>query len=314
MYDKPVVLELVERYLSDLVARVNAEIDAKRQAQQVEKTLFDGIISSRGKDVYITGVEKKITKKKSSSKALSKSTDPAGSDIENVSLFDKPQGGPVLYTQGGSALSQASLTQIQTEVDKKIKQNQKLAKAQLIDSNAAITPSLGKLVSLAPTVPATHGVGSKTWRKMVEALTQASVLKRDGAASDAPSMTSVTMQKGNRTGQIESYATSRHRLAEKARMISATRAVARLSPAVDSDVSDGDGGSSGAVNEDHLRPYRITERRSPSLIDQAVSVAASLTYSPWSLAGSGVDPIPDRNVVSVQWDSVANVTLRRGAS
>ena len=125
-----------------------------------------------------------------------------------------------------------------------------------------------------------------------------------------------------RTGKLESFNTSRFRLAEKARRVAAARTIVIASPVTSASESDSDVGTartafrplaplSKAQALAALRPYRNTGRRTVSLVDSASEIALDLDYDLWELAGATVDVVPDRIVVSPFVSHCAMSDVRR---
>ena len=313
--------------------------DARRRMQE-ERTLFETIVSKKGKEVLVVGVEQKQKqhqneKAKPSERAASAGNLPAVgsasvSDTENArpgvlsQVQPQPLAGAVLYTQGGSAHSQATHTQVQRELNGKIKVNQKVTRGDFVSVLQPNKPGAppGILAGVrsgtgkdgAASAGAGLGVGSKAWQKAEELLRE----KVEGAPGDAVDTSAAeggtnarpayTVSFG-RTGKLESFNTSRFRLAEKARRVAAARTIVIASPVTSASESESDVGMartalrplaplSKAQALAALRPYRNSGRRNVSLVDSASAIALGLDYDLWELAGATVDIVPDRIVVS----------------
>lgn len=238
------------------VEQLKSERDEIRRKAEAAQTLFDNVVSKKGKDVLVVGVEEKRRKAKLA---------------ESDSLDSKEaRKEAVLYTQGGSAHSQATHTQVQRELDKNIKANQKIDGGEHI---SLLRPSQDAIAANI----AAKGTGSKQWQK-AEGLLAA---RANGTTADS---------KGYK---LESYATSRFRLAEKAKQILESRSASSASSA-DEAMEEGQEGSAKSFE----RPYRKTDKDSISVIDRALSVSTSRTYEMWSLNGGESEAEVPKTVVS----------------
>lgn len=362
---------------------LQAKVEEERRRVESERTLFEGLVSKKGKDVQVVGVERKKRKPmnkvaidaKGKGRAMSLEEQQGkgqGSDEENrpTSCDTRIPIEAVFYTQGGSAHSQATMTQVQRELNDKIKINKKVSKGDFLavvqqgkgkgrdqgsnavlgkskDNNegegggvaAASAVSKVNNDSLAKIALAANGVGSKKWKSAMDLLAsrdeaaksaakgKMKEVVRDGepdtlghesegglGGSESGSGSDGKPQR-RKVGNLENYADSRFRLSERARKLYEARGVAAsavpsnsssLNPPtiptsnptskstdIDTNMID-----ITAPSYEFPRPFRNTERKGTSLIDQAASNAKGLEYNPWMLAGSEVDLVKDRCVVS----------------
>lgn len=359
------IMTLVERQ----VRALHEAVDGEQRRIHADRTMFEATVSRKGKDVTVVGVEQKTRPAGQSTsdeenrrpRADSEASISASAD-ETAETFTlskrKTVSAPVLFTQNGSALSQATRSQVQREVDGKIKVAQRIARGDFIQ--AVLQPkhaaagnkivleqqankakaSTDSPVSALRNVAASNGIGSKNWKKAEELLAKSAAAARNGIAepkavktfgvpesplSDDGLQSSSDRIPRRKTGRLENYATSRYRLAERAKQVCAMRAVAPLAAAA-SVISAGGGRSSSylqfaqrsraqsasdksdsdsldeATAHPHeasfVRPYQRTDRLSRSYIDAAAYAARQLDYNAVALAGSVADTVVHRFVVS----------------
>lgn len=316
------VIELVERQIKEM----QDAVEQRRKEAEQERTLFERTVSGKGKDVHVVGVEKKQRRLEGSSRREGGS----GSDVENLPVLRNDSGAPnllaaadaVLYTQNGSAHSQATHTQVQREINQNIKLAQKISKGSYV--SGILQPRRQSLIMLSKddssaksnpkqATARSAATGSKNWTKAAE------LLARSAAKNDLKGQPA-----DEKPGKLESYSSSRFRLAEKARRIASERSILPImatSAAISltagsatvvnssfgragesrdegTDGSDSCSGLPRLGRASFPRPYRRTDQLSPSLMDTATGIAESLPYDLWTLAGSAIDSNSNRVVVS----------------
>lgn len=156
-YSNESVNELVEIQVRDLQA-----IAEERNRRTLDgRTLFEGVLSRKGKDVQVVGVEKK--KKKTSSLSTK------GKEVDNWNEKEEEEEGNtfrqvVLSTQGGSTYSQATSTQVQKELTKRIKTAQRIERGDFLNvpATGAVTASSAALVRDTSSHSTSDGTGTGT--------------------------------------------------------------------------------------------------------------------------------------------------------
>ena len=252
--------------------------ELRRQAES-NKTLFENILSKNGKDVLVVGVEEK--RKKSKPAEVSAADLPAGG---GATLLPKAA---VLYTQGGSAHSQATHTQVQREIDTHIKVNKKVDRGEFI---SLLKPDREAVASnIAP-----NAIGSKQWQKAAQLL----AAKAAGIATDTPGTSGSVASKST---LLESYSTSRFRLAEKAKRMIESGSASSASSASEDNAEHmlGDDDDDAQCNGNFGRRHRQAGDGSLSLADQAIASSRSRGYDLWSMACTETDTGAPRLVVSL---------------
>ena len=301
--------ETVLKLTEGQIRQMQEQVQEERRRLESQRTLFETTVSKKGKEVSVVGVERKTKKYTSIGGDSDIENMPAGSGARMKEV--------VLHTQGGSTHSQATASQVQKDLNSRIKINQKITRG---DSVVVLQPNSRGLPKKAieafvrkskrnalQGAPAAHAVGSKTWNKATELLAKSAVAQMNITSESSGVEMSAGEETLKRTGRLENYQNSRFRLAEKAQRIAAARSIPKpvianfeisvSSMTTSADVYDD--ASYGSPSETFPRPYRRSDRPSQSLIDQAASLASDLPYNLWDLAGSAADPIPDRIVVSI---------------
>lgn len=250
------------------VGNLKAERDEVRRNVEANQTLFENVVSRKGKDVLVVGVEEKSEKRRSAEQSDGSAT------VETA----------VLYTQGGSGHSQATHTQVQRDLDKNIKINQRVDRGDFI---SLLRPSQGAVAAnVAP-----NGVGAKQWQKASE------LLAARAALSSELTGPSTSLPPARLSSTLENYATSRFRLSEKAKRIIESRSASSASSA---DEETKEGQSTDRPAKLRSASFERTYRQSMgvSLADMAIAASASRSYDMWGISSAERDTETPAFVVS----------------
>lgn len=123
--------EDVGRLVEEQVRSLHDSAQEKNRKHHDDRTLFEGLLSKKGKEVQVVGVENK--KKESRSGRRNNITAQARLFAEEDRYEGNSAQPPVLATQGGSTYSQATSTQVQVELNKRIKANQKIERGHFLN-------------------------------------------------------------------------------------------------------------------------------------------------------------------------------------
>jgi len=118
----------VDCLVEEQVRALHEKAQENNKKHHDSRTLLEGLLSKKGKDVQVVGVEKKKKAKDLANKASDEATLAIG-DVQDVQMPSTV----VLATQGGSTYSQATSTQIQKELNKRIKTHQRIDRGDFLN-------------------------------------------------------------------------------------------------------------------------------------------------------------------------------------
>lgn len=328
--------EEVERLVEEQVRALHDKAAEDNRKHHDNRTLLEGLLSKKGKDVQVVGVEKKKKKVKDATNSIEK-----GVEMEHD--ISRPV---MLATQGGSTFSQATSTQVQKELNKRIKTNQRIERGDFLNvplmgqastsdgtlhstSDATAREGSKSILAEAATkgrkkkgAADVSGIGSKNWLKAAQLLKAKEAEANAAEELEASSLLSTshigasitsTLASENSKGKqrassttnsmqknkLVPYSDSKYRLAEKVKDIAASR-TRQIDSSAESDISNND--QNMIMSDDGLdRPYRNPSDLSLSLLDLAIqrgSEKKKQGYDAWALAGTLEDTVKDRCVVS----------------
>lgn len=188
----------VNKLVEDQVRELYHKAEEKNRIHHDNRTLLEGVISRKGKEVQVVGVEKKKKPQGKQNELISNAYSRDNSEAPHMDEEEKEVTREVvLSTQGGSTYSQATSTQVYKELTKRIKTNQRIERGDFLNvatsarsaiveagtrsasdsvasDDASAKPSvLAEAAAKARRKKGTadaNGVGSKNWLKAAQLL------------------------------------------------------------------------------------------------------------------------------------------------
>lgn len=127
-YSRHEIDALVEKQVRSLQALA----EERNRKIHEGRTLLEGVLSKKGKDVLVIGVEgRDIANSSSEKKGKGKAQNETEGEMDEMDNLEARQ--VVLSTQGGSTYSQATSTQVQKELNKRIKTAQRIGRGDFLN-------------------------------------------------------------------------------------------------------------------------------------------------------------------------------------